>query len=180
MADSNRLPGPLKNSWLPALVLAASLPLASCGTNGAESKDTAQPASSESKMESGSQGSADAGSAAARKDASRATSTSASAGTHTVRLTRSGCVEFEPVWTDLRVGETVTFHSTLDVPITLHLSGDAFGRAEYVVRPGGTVRTGPAKGTGTFTIQSEPRSCQGAPRGVRGSGPGVMIEAAGN
>jgi hypothetical protein len=77
------------------------------------------------------------------------------------------------------VGESITWHSELEVPITLHVSTGAFDRSEYVVRPGGTVNTGPARSSGTFSIWSEPRSCQGVPRGVRGSGPGVTVEGDG-
>ena len=65
-----------------------------------------------------------------------------------------------------------------DSPVTLHVSAGAFDKTEYVVRPGGSITAGPARAAGSYTVWSEPAACQGPPRGVRGSGPGISVEAA--
>jgi len=92
-----------------------------------------------------------------------------------VRLTQKGCVAFEPHWTSLGVGQSLTWHSDLKSPVTIHVSPGAFDKTEYVVRAGGSVTTGPARSPGSYSISTEPAACQSAPRGVRGSGPGVTV-----
>ena len=93
-----------------------------------------------------------------------------------VRLTQHGCIEFEPHWTTIRVGQSLTWHSELKVPVTIHVPAGAFDRMEYVVRAGQTVSTGPARSRGTYPMWSAPGACQGIARGVQGSGPGVTVE----
>lgn len=93
-----------------------------------------------------------------------------------IRLTDTGCVTFEPQWTTVNVGQSLTWTSAMKTPVTIHISGGAFDRSEYVVRPGGTISTSPARTSGSFTIWSEPTACQGPPRGIQGSGPGVTVE----
>lgn len=92
-----------------------------------------------------------------------------------VRLTYSGCVQFDPVWANIRVGQSLSWTSALPNPVTLRVSAGAFDKSEYVIRPGATVTTGPARAAGWYTVSSTPAACQGAPRGVRGSGPGVTV-----
>jgi plastocyanin len=95
-----------------------------------------------------------------------------------VRLRQRGCIEFEPHWTTIRVGQSLTWHSDLKVPVTIHVPAGAFDRMEYVVRAGQTVSTGPAHSRGTYPMWTTPAACQGIARGVQGSGPGVTVEGA--
>jgi len=98
----------------------------------------------------------------------------ASAGRH-IRLVQKGCIEFDPPWTTIRVGQALTWHSHLKRKITIHVSAGAFPRTAYVVTAGGSVSTGPARKPGSYSMWSRPASCQGTPRGVHGGGPGVTI-----
>jgi hypothetical protein len=74
------------------------------------------------------------------------------------------------------VGQSLVWHSELKSPVTIHVSPGAFDRSEYVVRPGAIVSTSPARVAGSYSMWSEPTACQGIPRGVRESGPGVTVE----
>ena len=96
-----------------------------------------------------------------------------------VRLTQKGCVQIEPDWTSVGVGQSLTWHSELKSPVTIHVSPGAFDKAEYVVRAGATTSTGPARKAGSYSIWTTPAACQGVPRGVQGAGPGVTVEGAG-
>lgn len=96
-----------------------------------------------------------------------------------VRLTQKGCIQVEPVWTQIRVGQSLTWHSDLELPVTIHVSPGAFEKTEYVVRAGASTSTGPARSPGSYSIWTSPAACQGVPRGVQGAGPGVTVEGAG-
>ena len=54
---------------------------------------------------------------------------------------------FEPQWTSVRVGQSVTWHSELKSPVRIYVSPGVFARASFLVRPGATrcelVRLGP-------------------------------------
>jgi hypothetical protein len=95
-----------------------------------------------------------------------------------VVLTSKGCVEFEPNWTTIRVGQSLSLRSELKTPVTIHVSSGAFDNAQYVVRPGAVVHTHPARSPGSYSIWTEPAACQTAPHGVQGPGPGLKVEAA--
>jgi len=112
----------------------------------------------------------DAAPRAARHEASPA------AANH-VRLTQHGCIQFEPPWSDIHVGQTLVFFSDLKAPVTVHVASGAFEQAQFVVRPGASVSTGAARAAGSYSMWSEPAACQGAPLGARGTGPGVTVEA---
>ena len=106
-----------------------------------------------------------------------AASRSASAGSvHRVTLTDNRCVQFEPQWTTLRVGQSVTWHSELKSPVTIYVSPGVFAKESYVVRPGATVSSGPVIAIGRFSFWTEPSACQQAPHGVLASGPGVKVQ----
>jgi len=98
--------------------------------------------------------------------------------TNRVRLTEHGCVQFEPQWASIRVGQPLAFSSELKSPVTIHVSPGAFEKTEYLVRPGTITNTGPARVAGSYSMWSEPAACQGAPLGARGTGPGVTVEGA--
>jgi hypothetical protein len=93
-----------------------------------------------------------------------------------VLLTEKGCVQLEPHWRTLEVGQALQWRSTLKTTVTLHVSGGAFDKTVYVIRPGAMVTSGPARGAGSYSIWTDPPSCQGVPRGVQGSGPGLTIK----
>src|SRR5262245_6249528 len=97
-----------------------------------------------------------------------------------VILTSKGCVEFEPNWTTIQVGQSLSWRSELKTPVTIHVSSGPFDHTQYVVRPGAVVHTNPARSPGLFSIWTEPAACQTAPHGVQGPGPGLKVEAAGH
>jgi len=94
-----------------------------------------------------------------------------------VILTSKGCVEFEPSWTTLQVGQSLSWRSELKTPVTIHVSSGAFDHEQYVVRPGAVVHTTPARHSGSYAIWTEPAACQTAPHGVQGPGPGLEVKA---
>jgi len=93
-----------------------------------------------------------------------------------VILTSKGCVEFEPDWTRIQVGQSLSWRSELKTPVTIHVSSGAFDNAQYVVKPGAVVHTNPARHPGSYSIWTEPAACQTAPHGVQGPGPGLQVE----
>jgi len=97
-----------------------------------------------------------------------------------VRLISKGCVQFEPHWVSIGVGQSLTWDSELKAPVTIHVTAGAFDKTVFVVRPGASVKSGPARAANDYAVWTEPAACQGAPRGSRGSGPGVTVEAAGH
>jgi plastocyanin len=94
----------------------------------------------------------------------------------TITLVDRGCVSFEPHWTTIRVGQSLTFHSELKKSVTVHVTPGVFDRDEYVVEPKKYVHTGPAQEPGDHGMWSLPAACQAAPHGVQGAGPGVTVE----
>jgi plastocyanin len=95
---------------------------------------------------------------------------------HRITLTDRGCVRFEPQWTNVQVGQSVSWRSELKSPLTIHVTHGAFDKESFVVRPGATVSTGPARGAGTFSFWTEPAACREAPRGALMAGPGVQVQ----
>jgi plastocyanin len=93
-----------------------------------------------------------------------------------VVLSDRECVHFEPHWTTLRVGQSLTWHSDLKKPVTIHVPAGAFQRTEFVVRPGGTVTTGPCRSPGSYSVWTEPAACRDIPRGAQGPSPGLTVE----
>jgi plastocyanin len=172
--------------WLvTALIL--SLAVAGCGAKGKEPVVDNEPKENMS-PKAAMKPSGGSGSEAARAPEKAATKTGAkpapsgeiAASGGRVELRDRGCIAFEPHWSTIRVGQTLTWHSTLKKPVTIHVPPGVFDRTEYVVRPGGTARTGPAKEPGDHALWSMPAACQAAPHGVQGAGPGVTIEAGGS
>lgn len=94
-----------------------------------------------------------------------------------VYLSDRTCVHFEPHWATVHVGQALTVTSRLEVPVTLHVTSGAFETSTYVLKPGQTVTTGPARDAGRFTMWTEPAACQEIPRGGEGA-PGVIVEGA--
>jgi plastocyanin len=168
--QGNSAHGAVLLALLMALLLAAG---SGCGGRRHESKSAATRRGSDTTSTAG----------AARKSAKSGASEAAapreskSVGpANHVRLIQRGCVEFEPHWTTIRVGQPLTWHSDLKVSVTLHVPAGAFDRTEYVLRPGQNLSTGPARNRGTYPIWTDPAACQGIARGVQGSGPGVTVE----
>lgn len=95
---------------------------------------------------------------------------------HRITLTDKRCIRFEPQWTDVRLGQSVTWHSELKAPLTIYVSPGVFKRDHYLVRPGATVSTGPALAAGRYSFWTEPAACREAPRGVLMAGPGVRVQ----
>lgn len=95
---------------------------------------------------------------------------------HRITLSDKRCIRFEPQWTDVRVGESVTWHSDLKSPLTIYVSSGVFARESFRVRPGATVNSGPVRTAGRFSFWTEPSACRQAPRGVLLAGPGVRVQ----
>jgi len=95
---------------------------------------------------------------------------------HRITLTDRRCIRFEPQWTSVRVGQSVTWHSELKSPVRIYVSPGVFAKASFLVRPGGTVTTGPAKSVGRFSFWTDPSACRESPRGVLLAGPGVRVQ----
>ena len=95
---------------------------------------------------------------------------------HQITLSQRGCVKFEPQWTSVRVGQAITWHSELRSPVRIYVSPGIFSRESYLVRPGATVSTGPARAPGRYSFWTEPTACRDVPRGVLLAGPGVRVQ----
>jgi hypothetical protein len=95
---------------------------------------------------------------------------------HRITLSDKRCIRFEPQWTSVRMGQSVTWHSDLKSPIRIYVSPGVFARASFLVRPGATVSTGPARSVGRFSFWTEPSACRDCPRGVLLAGPGVRVQ----
>ena len=105
----------------------------------------------------------------------RAKSAATASASQSIRLIQKGCIQFDPPWTTIRVGQRLTWRSRLKRQVTIHVSAGAFDRTAYVVSAGGSVSTGPAREPGSYSMWSRPASCQGTPSGVHGTGPGVTV-----
>lgn len=97
-------------------------------------------------------------------------------GSNRVLLTDKTCVDFEPHWTTIRVGQSLTWQSDLKGTVTIHVPAGAFDRTEFTVRAGGSVTSGPARNPGSYAITTEPAACRGIPRGAEGPAPGLTVE----
>lgn len=95
---------------------------------------------------------------------------------HVITLSDHRCIRFEPQWTRVRMGQSITWHSDLKTPITIYVSPGVFRRDNFRVRPGATVTTGPALASGRYSFWTEPAACREAPRGVLLAGPGVKVQ----
>ena len=101
-------------------------------------------------------------------------------GANHVRILEQGCVQFEPRWAEIAVGSSINWTSEAKQPVTIHFPAGVFSRSEFTVPPGGRLASGPALKAGAYPLWTSPSSCQDAPLGARGSGPGVAVEAAGS
>lgn len=153
-----------------ALTLLLSLATAGCSSHKAENKPAAAEGTTRAKTATTSPASESRQPAAEARPANVAGH---------VRLSSKGCVEFDPHWTSIMVGQAMSWRSELKSTVVIHVSHGAFDKTDYVVRPGATVSTGPARGTGTYSIWTEPMACQEVPRGVQSSGPGITVKAKG-
>lgn len=96
--------------------------------------------------------------------------------THRILLSDRGCVRFEPQWTNVHVGQAITWHSDLKSAMTIYVTPGIFARDHFLVRPGATVSSGPALAPGRYSFWTEPSACREAPRGVLLAGPGVRVQ----
>ena len=177
----------MHRAWL-AAALILSIAAAGCGSKKSEPAVDNEPKESEAPREAakpkaaaraeggsgsgGAKSSAKASAKAADKTDAKPQTTAADG--H-VQLRDRGCVAFEPHWTRIQPGQSVTWHSNLKKQVTIHVPPGVFDQTEFTVRPGGTVRTGPAKEPGDHALWSLPAACQAAPHGVQGAGPGVTV-----
>jgi hypothetical protein len=134
------------------------------------------PAATESRGDSSAMSTAAVKPPATHPTRSAGREVAAARATSHVLLTSKGCVQFQPDWTSVRMGESLTWKSDLKSQVVIHVSPGAFDRTRFVVRAGATVSTGPARSTGSFSIWTEPAACQVVPHGVQGPGPGLTVE----
>jgi hypothetical protein len=95
---------------------------------------------------------------------------------HRIILSDRGCVRFDPQWTNVHVGQAITWHSELKEPMRIYVTPGIFSRESFLIRPGATVTTGPALAPGRYSFWTEPNACREAPRGVLLAGPGVRVQ----
>jgi len=95
---------------------------------------------------------------------------------HRITLSARRCIRFDPQWTSIRVGQSLTWHSDLKTPLTIYISPGIFPHDHYTIGPGQTVSTGPAQSPGRYSFWTEPCACREAPRGVLLAGPGVRVQ----
>ena len=174
------------------LILAVVLlvALVGCGTERADNKSTGKSAAQESADSLAARKSvhkrAQGGSASTKRASTKGTTqqsppvvtrqdTRDAQSNHVVRLTDRRCVQFEPHWSTVAVGHSLTWSNELKQTVTIHVPTGAFDRTDFVVPAGGRVSTGPARKPGLYQVSSEPVSCKGIPRGVQGAGPGLTI-----
>lgn len=165
-----RLVAPLPGAVRTLLTVLLLTVVLGCGT-----KQTEQTSAPEPKAKSSTQASAVA---PAQEADSQQPSTKQSGSTHRITLTERGCIRFDPQWPEVHVGESVTWHSDLKSPVTIHVASGVFAKESYVVRPGATVNSGPARAAGNHSFWSEPTACHDAPRGALPAGPGVRVQEA--
>jgi plastocyanin len=152
------------------LLLAA---VAGCGTRQTEQASVG----SQSKDESSASAQATVAATATAQEPAPHLSRHARPGTiHLITLSDKRCIRFEPQWTNVRVGQSITWHSELKTAMTIYVSPGVFGKESFHVRPGATVSTGPARATGRYSFWTDPAACREAPRGVLLAGPGVKVQ----
>ena len=171
---------PQRRTVLVGLTILLMIAAVGCGTRRADQKSAAKPRAAESRPKATKAATATAG---ARSDSKVKTAAApqevvSSGRTNIGRLTHKGCVQLAPHWRTIRVGQSLEWRSDLKSPVTIHVSSGAFDKTEFVIRPGGAAGTGPARSPGSYSIWTEPAACQGVPRGVEGSGPGVTVRGA--
>jgi plastocyanin len=148
------------------LLLAA---VAGCGTRQAEQASVAPQSEGES--------SAQATVVATAQEPATHRPVSRRAGSiHLITLSDKRCIRFEPQWTRVRVGQSITWHSELESPMTIYVSPGVFAKESFLVRPGATISTGPARAAGRYSFWTEPAACRDVPRGVLLAGPGVKVQ----
>jgi hypothetical protein len=147
------------------------------GTHGGDGRDADAGASGTGGKAAA--GGAGAGARAASSDADRSMPGTTGGANH-VRILEKGCVQFEPRWAEIAVGSSITWTSEAKQPVTIHFPSGVFSRSEFTVPPGGSITSGSALRSGSYPLWTNPSSCQDAPLGARGSGPGVAVKAAGN
>jgi hypothetical protein len=171
---------PRRRAAVVGLTVLLMIAAVGCGTRRAEQKSAAESRTAESKTGPTKATKAATTTASPRSSARVKTAAArpeviSSGRTNVVRLTQKGCVQLEPHWRSIRVGQSLEWRSDLESSVTIHVTSGAFDKSEFIVRPGGSVSTGPARGPGSYSIWTEPPACQGVPRGVQGAGPGVTV-----
>ena len=153
------------NALLSLILLAA---VAGCGTKNTEQSSQGSPSQGGSSTE--------ATVVAASESPAPHPATRRRSGTiNVITLSNKRCIQFEPQWTSVRIGQSLTWRSDLKTTMTIYVSPGVFARESFRVRPGATVSTGPALAEGRYSFWTEPSACREAPRGVLLAGPGVQV-----
>ena len=155
----------LVTAWLTLLLLTA---LAGCGTEHSEQASQSSPSQEDSSGET-------AVIAANEASIPHPVASRRSGTVNVITLSNERCIRFEPQWTNVRIGQSITWRSELKSTMTIYVSPGVFARENFRVRPGATVSTGPALAEGRYSFWTEPSACREAPRGVLLAGPGVRV-----
>ena len=162
------LEAPARRPLIALLTLLLLSAIAGCGSKPTEQSSVNPPAGSES--------SAEATVVAASEAPAPHPATRRRSGTiNVITLSNKRCIQFEPQWTSVRIGQSITWRSDLKTTMTIYVSPGVFARESFRVRPGATVSTGPALSEGRYSFWTEPSACREAPRGVLLAGPGVQV-----
>src|SRR5262245_12161269 len=175
------LKAPARGAASPLLALLLLAGVAGCGARQSEQTAAGSKAGSESSTQAGTVAGRESSVqtmvvAAAQDPATGIHSSRPTGPIHRITLSDKRCVRFEPQWTNVRMGQSVTWHSDLKSPVRIYVSPGVFAKASYLVRPGTTVSTGPALAPGRYAFWSEPKACRQAPRGWLLAGPGVRVQ----
>lgn len=171
-----RLIAPARGPASALLAILLLTAVAGCGARQAEQAPVASQAKAESSTPASEQSGQSAMVAAVQGPATHLTVSRAAGPIHRITLSDKRCIRFEPQWTNVRMGQSVTWHSELKAPVRIYVSPGVFARASFLVRPGATVTTGPARSVGRFSFWTEPTACRDCPRGVLLAGPGVRVQ----
>jgi len=167
-----RLGAPARGSLIAPMTFLLLIAVAGCG-----SQKTEQASVGSGSTPSNGESSAQATVAASAQEPAGQLSRRGRAGTiHLITLSDARCIRFEPQWTTVRVGQSLRWHSDLKSPMTIYVSPGIFARDRFLVRPGATISTGPARAAGRYSFWTEPAACREAPRGVLLAGPGVRVQ----
>ncbi|MGH7730196.1 MAG: hypothetical protein ACRENJ_03000 [Candidatus Eiseniibacteriota bacterium] len=164
-----RLQSPARGPALALLMILLLTAVAGCGTRHTEQSAAGAPSQGESTAQA-------TVVATAQEPATHLAGPGRAGTIHRITLSNRRCIRFEPQWTSVRMGQSITWHSDLRTPITIYVSPGVFARDNFRVRPGATISTGPALASGRYSFWTEPAACRDCPRGVLLAGPGVRVQ----
>jgi plastocyanin len=88
---------------------------------------------------------------------------------------QNNCVEFSPRTTNIDVGDQVTFNTSMDTTVTVHVPGGLFSAADTTINvTRGAGQASPvARAIGTYLLSSSPVACAST---AGGGGPSIVVD----